>query len=116
MLGFHRRRYTQFATAVMRRFYGVPCCAYFDDYCICEPTWCGRTGKNVEMSFSTAFLGVIADLARFHVDGTIIMRSKSERVARLVVAMTEALEAGVMPRPQRLSVSGKLTYTTSGPH
>ena len=124
-------RYTQFATCVMRRLYGSPTAAYFDDYCMVEPLWCGDTAKrallrvhrmlgmplavgakNVPFRFANPFLGVITDLARFHVDGSIVIKSKPERVAKIVTTMSDALLEGAMPAGERKSTAGKLVYTT----
>lgn len=124
-------RCTQFTTACMRRLYGSPCAAYFDDYCMVEPLWCRDSAKvalrrvhrllgmplavgpkDVPMRFANAFLGVIFDLSRFHIDGTVVLKSKPERVAKIVTQMTDSLLVGVLPQWRRKSLAGKLVYTT----
>lgn len=124
-------RYTQFATACMRRLYGSPCAAYFDDYCMVEPVWCRNSAKvalrrvhlmlgmplaegakDIPFLWANAFLGVISDLTRFHTDGIVTMRSKPERVAKIVVALQDARAADLLPPWQRKSLAGKLVYTT----
>ena len=115
----------------MRRFFGSACAAYFDDYCMCEPMGCGSSAKvalrrlhrmlgmplavgpkDVPMQFAAAFLGVISDLNQFHTTGTVSIRSKPDRVAKIVVRLEEAVLSGTLPPSDRVAIAGKVAYTT----
>ena len=48
-------RHSQLVAAVCRRLFGIPCCAYFDDYDVCAPSWaaplCKHTLRRVHAMF-----------------------------------------------------------------
>jgi len=125
-------RCSQFAAQACRRFYGMPIAAYFDDYCMVEPTWCRSSAKealrvvhrlmgmslasgskDVPMRFKNCFLGVITDFSRFHRESIVVVQSKPVRVAKAIIRITEFLAAGVMSRTDAGSLAQKLEYTTA---
>ena len=100
----------------MRRMYGCPCAAYFDDYDITDQVAARRSGKealhyvhqlfgialsggdkDVDPAAANPFLGVISDLSSV-VEGIAVMRSKPSRVAAIMVA---AMEMVVPSKPTR---------------
>ena len=122
-------RFSFQAAALARRFYGVPCAPFFDDYNTCEPCYCGRSGKDalhqihrwmgvpldtgdkdVPFSSATPFLGVITDLSRV-TEAWVTMRAKPERVGRIVASIERFLSSGIAPYGQVESLCGKLEYT-----
>ena len=124
-------RYSQLVACVMRRVYGCPCAAYFDDYDITDQVAAGRSGKealhyvhhlfgialsggdkDVDPAAANPFLGVISDLSRV-VDGIAVMRSKPSRVAAIMVAAMEMVERGSTPHAELDGLVGKLEYTAS---
>ena len=124
-------RYSQLVACVMRRLYGCPCAAYFDDYDITDQVAAGKSGKDalhyihglfgislsggekdVPPAPANPFLGVISDLSRV-VEGVAVMRSKPSRVAGIILAIEDMLSAGAAPAAAFDRLVGKLEYTTS---
>jgi hypothetical protein len=120
-------RHSQLVAAIARRVFGVPCAAYFDDYSIAGPSWAAASSKRVLRMLHehlgiplaeglkdvpprhvNAFLGVVTDLSQC---GMAVMRSKPERVARLMEAAREALAAGTLTDCK--SFLGKCEYLQS---
>ena len=110
----------------------MPVAAYFDDYCMVEPTWCRSTAKDalrvvhrlmgmslatgpkdIPFRFKNCFLGVITDFSRFHREGVVVVQSKPMRVAKAIVRITEFLAAGTMRQTDAGSLAQKLEYTTA---
>ena len=122
-------RHSQFMAACARRLFGVPCAAYFDDYDTCEPTFCGRTGKDalhylhrrmgmplaggekdVLPAQSNPFLGVITDFSQLVSQGIVFLRSKPSRIAKAVLDIERMLAVGTSPL-QMERLCGKIEYT-----
>ena len=120
-------RQSQLVACLARRYFGVPCAAYFDDYDVCEPNWATPSGKGVlhrlhewlGIPLATnakdvpprpvnAFLGVITDLARA-AQGLVTMRSKPERVAKLVLTGERYTVLGI-PSEELKHFLGKCEY------
>jgi hypothetical protein len=118
VLSFNRG--TQLLATVARRFFGVAVAAYFDNFCVVEPEFAGRSGKrvvhtlaswmgwqfskkkNIPMRVDNPFLGVIADFTRrFHREGEVILRLKPERVKRLVEYTNRRSGMTSFQRPRR---------------
>ena len=128
-------RFSFQAAALARRFFGVPCAPFFDDYDTCEPCYAGRTGKvvlhtihrwlgiplalgdkDVPFRHANPFLGVISDLRGVTQD-FMDMRAKATRIANIVVTIERFLSSGIAPYGQLESLCGKLEYTlTSSCH
>lgn len=124
-------RHSQLVARIVRRMFGVPCAAYFDDYDSVDPVSAGRSGKaalhfvhvllgvplaggvkDVAFAPANAFLGVITDLSRV-TEGTAVMRSKPSRIAKLIVSMSDMLSCGRAHRSSMESIVGKLEYTST---
>jgi hypothetical protein len=107
-------RHSQLIAAIARRCFGVPCCAYFDDYDCTEPLWAAPSGKMVlkrlHLIFGVplaedqkdvpprpvnVFLGVISDFSRF-AQGIAVLRAKPARVAGLILEATHFLDHGML--------------------
>ena len=120
-------RQSQLVACLARRYFGVPCAAYFDDYDVCEPSWATPSGKGVLRRLHewlgiplatnekdvpprpvNAFLGVITDLSRA-VQGVVTMRSKPERVAKLILSAEKYWAAGP-PSDELKHFLGKCEY------
>ena len=121
-------RESQMVAALARRLFGVPCCAYFDDYDVCEPSWAAPSGKlvlrrlhellgipladnhkDIPPRAINAFLGVITDLSR-SASGAAVMRSKPERVAKLCLAAERYLREGGPQGDELKTFLGKCEY------
>ena len=124
-------RHSICAAELARRVFGVVNCPYFDDHDTCEPAYAGRSGKHalrliydwmgvplsvgekdVDFAHSNPFLGVVSDLAGFAVRREVCMRSKPERVARIVCDAESFLARGEFPHGEASSFIGKVEYTT----
>lgn len=120
-------RHSQRVAMIARRFFGVCTAAYFDDYDTAEPTYAGRTAKEVlhrihgllgmplakgdkDVPFrgQNAFLGVVSDLTAF-CQGLASMRSKPVRVAKVVASLEEYMARRTLSGDP-LSLFGKLEY------
>ena len=120
-------RVSQCVAAIARRYFGVPCAAYYDDYSIAGPSWAAASSKRVLRMIHerlgiplagglkdvlprpvNVFLGVVTDLSRV---GIAVMRSKPERVARAMLAIAEALHSHKLL--DCASFLGKIEYLQS---
>lgn len=123
-------RHSQLIVAVARRFFGVACGAYFDDYDVTEPVQFGRSGKrilhflhkklgvplaggtkDVDPAAANAFLGVVVDLRNAH-EGVAYIRSKVSRVAGMIATMETCAETGTVTYGTLRTLVGKLEYTS----
>jgi hypothetical protein len=124
-------RHSQLMVAAARRHFGVPCCAYFDDYDTTEPTWCGRSGKlvlhrlhvlmgiplaggdkDVDPAAANPFLGVVSDLSAV-CEGLVIMRAKTARVASILYTIHGMVQSGSASHAAMRTLVGKVEYTSS---
>ena len=128
--GLSWNRHSQLVAAIARRFFGIPCCAYFDDYDICGPSWAAASAKcvlrqiHVWLGIPLAeglkdvppreinpFLGVITDLSDFS-RGFVTMRSKPERIAKLLLSIDRFMAEGI-PGSEAKTFFGKLEFVRS---
>ena len=122
-------RYSFLAAALCRRFFGVACAPFYDDYDITEPCFCKRTGKDalhaihrwlgcplalgdkdVDPAPFNPFLGVITDFSSLS-HGFVTMRSKPDRIAKICVSIERMLDEGAAGHGALLSLCGKLEFT-----
>ena len=129
-------RHSRTVSELARRFFGVCNADYFDDHCTCEPVYAGVTGKVVlhalydwlgiplatgvkDVPYAThnPFLGVVSDFSLFQ-DGVVVMRSKPDRIARLIVDCSRFIAQGFMESGEGSSFVGKLEFTalSAGSH
>jgi hypothetical protein len=99
--------------------------AYSDDFCIVEPDFAGASGKrvlralsefsnekDVPMRVANPFLGVIADFTHYVSAGTVVLRPKPSRVARLVESLESSVADGFLPAAQADAPAGKLDFVS----
>ena len=121
-------RFPELVVAFLRRKCGVVCTHYFDDYCVCEPTYVGATGqvllrtvhqlfgmplapdKHVPMCHPFVFLGILTDFSRFRSDLVILLRPKPGRAASVIGTIATVLAAGYITYSQASSLRGKLQF------
>jgi len=128
----HFNRVPSFILAVARRFFGLPCIAYFDDVRLAavEPHgqlvwdtfgWLVDTlgyvfdpSKDVPMHPRGSFLGFVEDLSQVHSHACASLEPKQEFVQGLQAVMTEALETGSMAHGCARSLRGRLLHLSNG--
>jgi len=123
-------RHSQLLSWVAKAWFGVCNAAYFDDFDTTEPVYCAGTGKRVlhrlaaaagtpfaaekdtEFGLARAFLGVVSDLSNYK-EGSAELRSKPERVKKIVAALKLVLRSGRLPTGVCATLCGKVEYTAS---
>ena len=128
----HFNRIPPFIIAVARRFFGLPCIAYFDDVRLAavEPHgqlvwdtfgWLVDTlgyvfdpSKDAPMHPRGNFLGFVEDLSEVHSRAHASLEPKQEFVQGLQTVMAEALESGSMAHGCARSLRGRLLHLSNG--
>ena len=121
-------RLPELVVAFLRRRCGVVTTHYFDDYCVCEPSYAAGTGqdllksvhrligmplsveKHVSMRQQFVFLGVLVDFSHFVVRRVVYLRPKPGRVASITAAIAAILAAGFISHGAAASLRGKLQF------
>ena len=124
-------RLPELVVAFLRRRCGISCTHYFDDYCVAEPDFAGRSGqailslihallgmplapsKSVSMRQHFVFLGVETDFRSFGSSRVILLRPKAGRVASMTRAIEAVFSAGFISYSLAATFRGKLQFILS---
>ena len=121
-------RVPEFVVWVCRARLGVCTTHYFDDYCVCEPSFARSSGqellglvhrligmplsdeKHVPMAISFNFLGVVSSFSSFLSSRVVIMRPKPGRLEAALRTIAAVLAAGFITYAQASSLRGKFQF------
>ena len=124
-------RVPELIVAFLRRRCGVACTHYFDDYCVCEPSFAGLSGqellalvhrrfgiplaedKHAAMGPSGIFLGIMHDLSRFRQAGLVFMRPKPGRAEAVGAMLRSIIDGGGASLAAASSARGKVHFLTT---
>ena len=121
-------RLPEIVVAFLRRRTGIPVTHYFDDYCVCEPSYAGTTGqaalrdlhnrlgipladeKHEPMSRVCLFLGIVTDFITFGANRRITLRPKPGRADTIAALIDTAIENDGFTPGAAATLRGKLLF------